>query len=578
MISNESSSTMGESRQPAQSSLKENRGFKYGLMRYGLAVVFIAVGLLIRFALEALVGTGLPTYITFYPFLMLAALLGGFGPGLVATILTMLVVHLYIFPPFGQFTLSVPSRVDLAGLILFGFMGLFISLVAELFRRNNKKAAAYDREQALLESRKEKEFLADLLQNAGQPFAVSYPDGGIMLFNRAFEILTGYPAQELATIDWVNRLTPPEWRDPERRKLDELKATGKPVRYEKEYIRKDGRRVPIELLTQIGHEAEGGREYYYAFITDLTTRKEAEIREANERLQQHSSEVQAVNDALRESRMAALNMAEDADVARRQSQESNRNLLSEIAERKKTEEILRTTAEELASANRDLESFSYSVSHDLRNPLNIISGFAGILLEDYAGRLDEEGREYLRRVNDGVRKMKEIIEDMLSLSRIGRQEMNRRDVDLSAMVHDYLNEMKSTNHSRQAEFVVQENVYGDADPRMIHLALENLLRNSWKFTSKREVARIEFGATVKDDRTVYFIRDNGVGFDMQFADKIFEPFKRGHVEKEFGGTGVGLSIVQRVIKRHGGKVWAESEVGKGATFYFTLGAGGVAPG
>jgi PAS domain S-box-containing protein len=234
----------------------------------------------------------------------------------------------------------------------------------------------------------------------------------------------------------------------------------------------------------------------------------------------------------------------------------------DISEQRRARMELQRRTEELAAANRDLESFSYSVSHDLRNPLRTISGFAEFLREDYANRLDDEGRDYLRRIDDGVWKMQNLIDDMLSLSRVGRQEMYRDDVDLSAIVSDYLQELKSTEPRRQAKFVIQDNVYAHVDPRMIHLALENLLRNAWKFTSKKEITRIEFGTTVKDNQTVYFVRDNGVGFDMKFAGSIFEPFTRVHAEKEFGGTGVGLSIVQRVIGRHDGKVWAEGETGR----------------
>jgi PAS domain S-box-containing protein len=259
----------------------------------------------------------------------------------------------------------------------------------------------------------------------------------------------------------------------------------------------------------------------------------------------------------------------------------------DITERKQVESILHDRTQELAAANRDLESFSYSVSHDLRNPLHTIGSFAMFLLEDYADRLDEEGQDYIRRINSGVKKMQTLIDDMLSLSRIGRQEMKREKVDLSAIVFNYLQELKSMQPERHVELIIQEQVYAGADPRLIHLALENLLRNAWKFTSKKGKTRIEFGTVTStslgnrlsesrwpsgvEAHPVYFIRDNGQGFDQQFAEKIFEPFKRVHAEKEFSGTGVGLSIVKRVIVRHGGRVWAEGEVGKGATFYFTLG-------
>lgn len=166
--------------------------------------------------------------------------------------------------------------------------------------------------------------------------------------------------------------------------------------------------------------------------------------------------------------------------------------------------------------------------------------------------------------------MKQLINDILSLSRVGRQEISKVNIDLSAIVRDFLEELKTNEPQRQSEFIIEDNLHANADPRLIHLALENLLRNAWKFTSTKKLARIEFGTTTKDDNPVYFISDNGVGFDTRYAQKIFEPFQRIHAQKQFEGTGVGLSIVQKVVWRHGGKVWAKGEVGKGATFFFTL--------
>ncbi len=243
----------------------------------------------------------------------------------------------------------------------------------------------------------------------------------------------------------------------------------------------------------------------------------------------------------------------------------------DITERKKAEKELQERSEELASANSDLESFSYSVSHDLRNPLSVIGNFASILLEDYSDKLDTEGKEYLSRMFENVKKMQRLINDMLSLSRTSRQELKREDVNLSEMVCRYLDDLHSLDPQRKTDCQVEHDMHAFADPDMLHLAFENLLRNAWKFTSTREVTRIEVGCIIQDQQKVYFVKDNGVGFEMQFAEKIFEPFKRVHSEKEFGGTGVGLSIVQRVISRHRGRVWAEGEKDKGATFYFTLG-------
>jgi PAS domain S-box-containing protein len=244
------------------------------LLRYGLAITAVAIGLGFRLALEAWVGPGLPTYITFYPAVIAAAVLAGLGPGLLATALTDLATTYLILTPVRQF--KVESSVDRLGLVIFAVMGVLISIMAEFYRRRRDKAAAYDRENALRETRREKEFLANLLEHADQPFAVGYPDGRIGMINQAYEHLTGYTAAELRSRDWSVTLTPPEWREIENQKLQELLCTGQPVRYEKEYIRKDGSRLPIELLVHLMRDPGGKPEYYYSFLTDLTERKQAE--------------------------------------------------------------------------------------------------------------------------------------------------------------------------------------------------------------------------------------------------------------------------------------------------------------
>lgn len=242
----------------------------------------------------------------------------------------------------------------------------------------------------------------------------------------------------------------------------------------------------------------------------------------------------------------------------------------DLTERKRAEQELNRRAEELAYVNKELESFSYSVSHDLRTPLSIIKGIAGFLLEDYSDSLDNEGREYIGKIIMSTDKAQQLIDDILSLSKIGRQEMKFEMVDLTTMVSKYLEELHLTEPQRNVEFRVKQNVHVFADPRLLHIAIENLLRNAWKFTSEKEITIIQFDTILQGDNVVFLIQDNGAGFDMRYAQSIFEPFKRQHAEKRFGGTGIGLSIVQRVINRHGGKVWAEGVVGKGAVFYFTL--------
>jgi len=254
------------------------------LFHYGLAILAVAIGWLLRTVMTMWFGPGLPTFITFYPAVIMVALLAGPGPGLLATALVIAVVVYSIMPPLGE--LFIASSVDGVALVLFGGMGLFISAVAEFYRRNRVKAAAYDRELVLRETMQEKEFLANLLERASQPFAVSYPDGRLGMFNQAFANLTGYTTEELRSLDWSTALTPPEWRALEKTQLDELQRTGEPVRYEKEYVRKDGTRVPIELFVHLVRDAEGKPEYYYSFIADITERKQAEeaLRKGQDRL------------------------------------------------------------------------------------------------------------------------------------------------------------------------------------------------------------------------------------------------------------------------------------------------------
>lgn len=244
--------------------------------------------------------------------------------------------------------------------------------------------------------------------------------------------------------------------------------------------------------------------------------------------------------------------------------------LVDITQRKLAEDALKNRTDELIAANQEMETFSFSVSHDLRNPLNIISSFAEFLREDYSDKLGDEGRENIERIVNAADKAKQLISDILNLSRIGRQEMKLEQVNLSIMVNSLLNELSSNEPNRKTEFIIEPGIIISADAHLIHIAIENLLRNAWKFTSKRELTTIEFGSILRDEKRIFFIKDNGAGFDKKFAKAIFEPFKRVHSESQFTGTGIGLSIVQRVINRHGGRIWADGEYDKGATFFFSI--------
>ena len=231
---------------------------------------------------------------------------------------------------------------------------------------------------------------------------------------------------------------------------------------------------------------------------------------------------------------------------------------------------LQQNVRELRVTNKELEAFIYSVSHDLRAPLRSIKGFSDFLLHDYQASLDDRGKQYLDRVIKNTIKMDRLIDDLLHLSRISRQQLERVDVDLSRIVNELAAELKNAHPGRQVPIDIEEGLSADADPRLIKLALGNLLNNAWKFTLKTVDPRIAFGVCKKDGKPAYFLRDNGAGFDHNYADKLFLPFHRLHSEQEFEGSGIGLAIVERVVRRHGGRIWAEGRPDEGAVFYFTL--------
>jgi PAS domain S-box-containing protein len=243
---------------------------------------------------------------------------------------------------------------------------------------------------------------------------------------------------------------------------------------------------------------------------------------------------------------------------------------ADITQIKKAEESLRRYASELENANKELESFSYTVSHDLRAPLRSLDGYSVALLEEYSEILDEQGKKWLGNIRTSSLYMGQLIDDLLGLSRVIRAELKVEKVNLSEIAEAQARALKEMEPERKIDFVIAPDVQAMGDRNMLGLAFQNLLGNSFKFTSKNPSPRIEFGINMQNGDPVYFIRDNGAGFDMQFVDKLFKPFQRLHTDKEYPGTGIGLATVQKIIHRHGGTIWAEGETNQGATFYFTL--------
>ena len=290
--------------------------------------------------------------------------------------------------------------------------------------------------------------------------------------------------------------------------------------FEKRYIKKDEKTIWVSLSTSLVRDDKNNPLYFVTQTLDVTDRKKAEeeIRVLNEELEQR------------------------------------------VIERTK----------QLQAANKELEAFSYSVSHDLRAPLRAIDGFSQALIEDYNDQLDEDAQTYLSRLRTASQRMGELTDALLILSRVTRSEVSYNAVDLSEIVKMIISDLKRAEPRKNVEIIIEPKIIVEGDQQLLRVALENLLSNSWKFTRKKENTKLEFGKVDQNGKPAYFIKDNGAGFDMTYADKLFGAFQRLHSVDEFEGTGVGLATVQRIFHRHNGDIWAESEVGKGATFYFTI--------
>jgi PAS domain S-box-containing protein len=386
------------------------------------------------------------------------------------------------------------------------------ALVDELEQKNRKLEIFAN------EARQAEEKFRALAETASDAILSADQEGVIVYANPAAERLFGYTLVELLGQPLMGLM--PERStaaDAEgfRRYLSGALArvVGKGV-VELTGRRKDGGEFPVEL--SLGESREEVRHQFTAIIRDITVRLEMEQR------------IWALNEGL-ERRAAAL-----------------------------------------AAANKELEAFSYSVSHDLRAPLRSIDGFSLVLLEDWGEKLDEQGKQYLRNVRESAQHMGRLIDGLLTLSGVTRQDLRLASVDLTALARKVVERLRSAQPDRRVECIVAEGLKVEGDAQLLEVALGNLLSNAWKFTAKHDDARIELGKREDGERNVFFVRDNGAGFDMKYAANLFGVFQRLHTAADFEGTGVGLATVQRVIDRHGGRVWAEGAVGSGASFYFTL--------
>jgi len=330
----------------------------------------------------------------------------------------------------------------------------------------------------------------------------------------------GYSEQEMLDMSPVD--IKPEYDESAFRRMIKPMRDGKleQLQFETIHKHKNGDLIPVEIsLSYVQSAGEPGR--FVAIVADITERKRIE-----EELDRH---------------------------------------------REHLEELVDERTTELHAVNKELETFSYSVSHDLRAPLRSIDGFSTALLDDYSDRIDKEGQDYLLRVRKSAQTMSDLIDDLLELSRLTRSEFKREIVDMSAMSSEALNELAAEEPEREVDVRIEDGISASGDRRLLKVMMDNLVGNAWKYTAKKEKPEIEFGQIDKNGERIYYVRDNGAGFDMKYADKLFGAFQRLHSAKDFPGTGVGLAIVQRIVNRHGGRMWAEAEPDHGATFYFSLG-------
>jgi PAS domain S-box-containing protein len=363
-----------------------------------------------------------------------------------------------------------------------------------------------------------------LIEASLDPLVTIAPDGKITDVNNATEKVTGLSRQQLIGTDFSDYFTDP---GKARAGYEQVFREGLVQDYELGIRRRDGDVTPVLYNASVYRDEAGEVIGVFAAARDISERKRAE------------EEVRKLHEGL--------------------------------------ERRVRERTAKLQATNRELEAFTYSVSHDLRSPLRHIDGFSKLLLEEYSADLPEDARRYLSRIRDGTRRMGTMVDDLLNLARVGRKELSMQLAGLSSLLEEAIRDLQPEMAGREIEWRIGKLPFVECDPALVKQVFANLLANALKFTRPQEHAVIEVGVTTQDGRAVIFVRDNGAGFSMKYVDKLFGVFQRLHRPEDFEGTGVGLATVQRIVHKHGGRVWAEGELNKGATFYFTLEAGESRP-